>query len=150
MKLAFISIGSWIVGLMTLALGTSLIRVFGASHAGGSSFFSLVTIAFLFALAYGPTLSWLRNRVGSSARASIFPLTSSLVLNLPVFLISLLAIGRTLAAPEAYAVMISFAAMGATFGFGFVLSSHRQKRIKEPSPGPRMIVRQQALVSRLS
>ena len=143
MKFVFISIGSWIVGLVTLLMGAGLVR--GFSHLSGGTIASMVTTALIFSLAYGPSLVWLKGRVETTERASIFLLTSSLVLNLPVFLVSLLAIGRTLLAAEAYAVMISFAMMGATFGFGFVLSSQRQKRIKEPKTTPRLIVGQQTL-----
>src|SRR5207244_12985170 len=96
----------------------------------------LISPALLFALAYGPSLTWLKHHLRDSPRISLFPLTSSLVLNLPVFLVTLLAIGRTLLAGEAYALMISYAAMGATFGLGFVLSSPRPKRIREPRSWP--------------
>jgi hypothetical protein len=42
------------------------------------------------------------------------------VLNLPVFLIGILAIGRTLAPAEALACIGTFLLMGAVFGLGFV------------------------------
>jgi len=42
------------------------------------------------------------------------------VLNLPVFLIGILAIGRTLAATEALAFIGAFVLMGTAFGLGFV------------------------------
>jgi uncharacterized membrane-anchored protein YitT (DUF2179 family) len=42
------------------------------------------------------------------------------VINLPVFLLGMLAIGRTLAVTEALAFIGSLVLMGAAFGFGFV------------------------------
>jgi len=143
MKFVFISIGSWIAGLVTLLMGAGLVG--GFSHLSGATIASMIATALIFSLAYGPSLVWLKGRVETTERASIFLFTSSFALNLPVFLVSLLAIGRTLLAAEAYAVMISFATMGATFGFGFVLSSQRQKRIKEPKSTLRLIVGQQTL-----
>jgi len=136
MKLAFISLGSWFIGLLTLFCGLSLVAGRGTSILNDSTMISLISSALVFALAYGPSLTWLKKSLRDSTRVSIFPLTSSLVLNLPVFLVTLLAIGRTLLAGEAYALMISYAAMGATFGLGFVLSSPRPKRIREPRSWP--------------
>jgi len=49
-----------------------------------------------------------------------FPLASAVVLNLPVFLIEILAIGRTLAPAEALACIGAFLLMGTVFGLGFV------------------------------
>ena len=144
MKLVLISLGSWLAGLGTLLLGFSLVP-HGAFTLGGGGIASLVTTALIFSLAYGPSLTWLKSRLGERERTSIFPLTSSLILNLPVFLISLLAIGRTLPAAEAYAVMISFVVMGATFGRGFIWNSQRQKRIKESRTPLPLIVSKQAL-----
>ncbi len=136
MKLAFISLGSWFIGLLTLFCGLSLVAGGEPSILNDPIIISLISSALVFALAYGPSLSWLKKCLPDSTRVSIFPLTSSLLLNLPVFLVTLLAIGRTLLAGEAYALMISYAAMGATFGLGFVLSSPRPKRIREPRSWP--------------
>ena len=74
----------------------------------------------LFALAYAPSLFWLRKRLGGCKPAVVFPLASAFVLNLPVFLIGLLAIGRTLAPSEALAFIGAFILMGTAFGLGFV------------------------------
>jgi hypothetical protein len=51
---------------------------------------------------------------------SRFSFASALVLNLPVFLIGILAIGRTLALGEALAFISAFVLMGLAFGFGSV------------------------------
>lgn len=146
MKLVLISIGSWLAGLATLFLGFTLLPHDGAAPSGGAVLASLAVTALVFALAYGPSLVWLKTQFDARERASIYVLASSVILNLPIFLVSLLAIGRTLPAGEAYAVMISFAVMGATFGRGFVWNSQRQKRIKESRTQLRVISGKQALI----
>lgn len=150
MKLVLISLGSWLVGLVLLVSGLNLIPTSGASQVSGPNLASLIVTALVFSLAYGPWLKWLKTRLGEVSRSSIFPFTSSIILNLPVFLIAMLANGRTLLSAEAYAVMVSFAVMGATFGVGFVWSSARPKRINEASIPQRIITSKQALVSRAS
>ena len=76
--------------------------------------------ALLFSLAYAPSLSWLRRRMGGCRPAALFPVASAVVLNLPVFLIEILAIGRTLALAEALSCIGAFLLMGTVFGLGFV------------------------------
>ncbi len=81
---------------------------------------TLIMAALLFSLAYAPTLSWLRQRMGGCRPALLFPLASAVVLNIPVFLIEILAIGRTLAPSEALACIVAFLMMGTVFGLGFI------------------------------
>jgi hypothetical protein len=81
---------------------------------------TLILAALLFSLAYAPSLSWLRRRMGGCRPALLFPLSSAIILNLPVFLIEILAIGRTLAPAEALACIGTFLLMGTVFGLGFV------------------------------
>ena len=81
---------------------------------------ALIVAALLFSLAYAPSLFWLRRRLGGCHPAALFPLASALVLNLPVFLIGILAIGRTLAPSEALACIVAFLLMGTVFGLGFI------------------------------
>jgi uncharacterized membrane-anchored protein YitT (DUF2179 family) len=128
MKLLSISLGSWLLGLLAILLTFSALE--GASlsmtDVKGATLMSLMTAALIFSLAYAPSLFWLRRRLGGCRPAAVFPLASALVLNLPVFLIGLLAIGRTLAATEAFAFIGAFVLMGAAFGLGFVW--HYQER----------------------
>jgi uncharacterized membrane-anchored protein YitT (DUF2179 family) len=122
MKLLSISIGSWLVGLGAL-LGTFMFvegESLSRADLKGATLTSLVVAALLFSLAYAPLLSWLRKRLGGCRPAAIFPVASALVLNLPVFLIGFLAIGRTLWPAEAFAFIGAFVVMGATFGLAFV------------------------------
>ena len=113
MKLVAISLVSWLLGLL-LILGFSVTDVKGATVT------SLIMAALLFSLAYAPSLFWLRQRMGGCKPALLFPLASAVVLNIPVFLIEILAIGRTLAPSEALACIVAFLLMGTVFGLGFV------------------------------
>jgi uncharacterized membrane-anchored protein YitT (DUF2179 family) len=122
MKLVSISLGSWLLGLSAILLTFCVVEGANLSSADlkGATVMSLVVAALLFSLAYAPSLFWLRRRLGGCRPAALFPLASALVLNLPVFLIGILAIGRTLAPSEALAFIGAFILMGAAFGLGFV------------------------------
>ena len=111
MKLISISLISWLLGLLLL------MSLFDISNAAVAP---LIMAALLFSLAYAPSLSWLRRRMGGCRPALLFPVASAVVLNLPVFLIEILAIGRTLAPAEALACSGAFLLMGTVFGLGFV------------------------------
>ena len=111
MKLVAISLISWLLGLLLLLLTFSV---------NDTTVTSLIMAALLFSLAYAPSLSWLRRRMGGCKPALLFPLASAVVLNIPVFLIEILAIGRTLAPAEALACIGAFLLMGTVFGLGFV------------------------------
>jgi hypothetical protein len=114
MKLVSISLISWLFGL--LVLSNFLVAGQGLS----ATVISITMAALLFSLAYAPSLSWLRQRMGGCKPALLFPLASAVVLNTPVFLIEILAIGRTLAPADALACIVAFLLMGTVFGLGFV------------------------------
>ena len=122
MKLVSISIGSWLLGLSAMLLTFSVVEGgrLSAADVQGATMISLISAALLFALAYAPSLFWLRQRLGGCKPAAVFPFASAVVLNLPVFLIGILAIGRTLAVAEAFAFIGAFVLMGVAFGLGFV------------------------------
>lgn len=122
MKLLSISLVSWLLGLLLLLSTFSLVsqQHFNAADLNSVTVTSLIMTALLFSLAYAPSLSWLRRRMGGCRPALLFPLASAVVLNLPVFLIEILAIGRTLAPAEALACIGAFLLMGTVFGLGFV------------------------------
>ncbi|MEO8433709.1 MAG: hypothetical protein ABI596_02355 [Pyrinomonadaceae bacterium] len=122
MRLVAISIVSWLLGLFVILVTFRIVEGANLSAADvkGATVMSLVVAALLFALAYAPSLFWLRKRLGGCKPAVVFPLASAFVLNLPVFLIGLLAIGRTLAPSEALAFIGAFILMGTAFGLGFV------------------------------
>ena len=114
MKLVSISLISWLFGL--LVLSNFLVDGQGLS----ATVISITMAALLFSLAYAPSLSWLRQRMGGCKPALLFPVASAVVLNTPVFLIEILAIGRTLAPADALACIVAFLLMGTVFGLGFV------------------------------
>ncbi len=115
MKLVSISLISWLFAL--LVLSNSLI-VDGQGIS--TTVISITMASLLFSLGYAPSLSWLRQRMGGCRPALLFPLASAVVLNIPVFLIEILAIGRTLAPADALACIVAFLLMGTVFGLGFV------------------------------
>ena len=125
MKLLSISLVSWLLGLLLLLSTFSLMSQqgfprFAATDVNSVTVTSLIMTALLFSLAYAPSLSWLRRRMGGCRPAALFPIASAVVLNLPVFLIEILAIGRTLAPAQALACIGTFLLMGTVFGLGFV------------------------------
>ncbi len=122
MKLLSISLGSWLLGLLLLLTTFSVSGAQGlsATDMSGATIVSMIVAALLFSLAYAPSLFWLRQRLGGCRPALLFPLASAVILNLPVFLIEILAIGRTLAPTEALACIGAFLLMGTVFGLGFV------------------------------
>jgi hypothetical protein len=115
MKLVSISLISWLFGLLVLS---NFLIVEGRGIS--TTVISITMAALLFSLAYAPSLSWLRQRMGGCRPAPLFPLVSAVVLNTPVFLIEILAIGRTLAPADALACIVAFLLMGTVFGLGFV------------------------------
>ncbi|HEY6217365.1 MAG TPA: hypothetical protein VIW74_11880 [Pyrinomonadaceae bacterium] len=116
MKLVSISLVSWMTGLVLIL---SRFFVVGG-EALSATVISMIMAALLFSLAYAPSLSWLRQRMGGCRPALLFPLASAVVLNAPVFLIEILAIGRTLSPYDALACIMAFLLMGTVFGLGFV------------------------------
>jgi hypothetical protein len=111
MNLVTISLVSWLFSLAVLARFTDVTS---------ATVITLIMAALLFSLAYAPSLFWLRQRMGGCKPALLFPLSSAVVLNVPVFLIEILAIGRTLAPSEALACIVAFLLMGTVFGLGFI------------------------------
>ncbi len=122
MKLLSISLCSWLLGLLSILLTFSLVngQGLGRTEINGAMLTSVLMAALLFSLAYAPALFWLRRRLGGCKPKLLFPLASAVVLNIPVFLIGVLAIGRTLAPSEALALAGTFLLMGTVFGLGFL------------------------------
>ena len=115
MKLVLMSLVSWLFGLLILSS-----FYVGDGRQLNVTVTSMIMAALLFSLAYAPSLFWLRQRMGGCKPALLFPLASAVVLNAPVFLIEILAIGRTLAPADALACIVAFLLMGTVFGLGFV------------------------------
>ena len=115
MKLVLMSLVSWLFGLLILSS-----FYVGDGRELNVTVTSMIMAALLFSLAYAPLLFWLRQRMGGCKPALLFPLASAVVLNVPVFLIEILAIGRTLAPSDALACIVAFLLMGTVFGLSFV------------------------------
>jgi hypothetical protein len=115
MKLVLMSLVSWLFGLLILSSFYT-----GNGQGFSVTVTSMIMAALLFSLAYAPSLFWLRQRLGGCKPALLFPLASAVVLNTPVFLIEIFAIGRTLAASDALASIVAFLLMGTIFGLSFV------------------------------
>ncbi|HSS22370.1 MAG TPA: hypothetical protein VLL54_20025 [Pyrinomonadaceae bacterium] len=125
MKLLSISIASWLIGLAALLLTFSVVAgSLSAVDIRSATISSLIVVTLLFSLAYAPSLYWLKKRLGGCRPAALFPVASALVLNSPIFLIGILAIGRTLAPLQAFAFIGAFVLMGTTFGLAFVWNYH--------------------------
>ena len=124
MKLICISLGSWLIGLSAILFTFVVVEgeSLRAADIKTATITSLAIAALLFSLAYAPSLFWLRKRLGGCRPAALFPVASALVINLPVFLIGILAIGRTLGPAEAFAFIGAFVLMGTAFGLAFVWS----------------------------
>jgi hypothetical protein len=122
MKLVSISLCSWLLGLLLILIAFSVLegQSLYAASLNTVTVTSLMITALLFSLAYAPSLFWLRKRMGGCKPVLLFPLASAVVLNTPVFLIEILAIGRTLAPLEAFFCIGAFLLMGTVFGLGFV------------------------------
>jgi hypothetical protein len=115
MKLVLMSLVSWLFSLLILSS-----FYLGDGHGLSVTVTSMIMAALLFSLAYAPSLFWLRQRMGGCKPALLFPLASAVVLNIPVFLIEIFAIGRTLAPADALACIVAFLLMGTVFGLSFV------------------------------
>ena len=113
MKLVLMSLVSWLFLLLILS-------AFYAGPGLNVTSTSMIMAALLFSLAYAPLLFWLRQRMGGCKPALLFPLASAVLLNIPVFLIEIFAIGRTLAPSDALACIVAFLLMGTVFGLSFV------------------------------
>src|SRR5215204_7666871 len=125
MKLVSISLVSWLSGMLILS------KFFVAGQGLSVTVTSMIMAALLFSLAYAPSLFWLRQRMGGCKPALLFPLASAVVLNTPVFLIEILAIGRTLAFSDALACIVAFLLMGTVFGLGFIWNYQNTELKKE-------------------
>lgn len=85
----------------------------------------VVTSTILMFAVYLPGLFWLRGR---SQNRILFPLFSGLLLNLPIFVLLAVLIGRKVSASEAFGFMLTFLVAGLVFGFGFAAAGYHQRQ----------------------
>jgi hypothetical protein len=127
-KLVLAGVAAWIGGL-----GVILTLLYFGN--GGSDFTLTDFMGFgvLFVLAstllmlgvYLPGLFWFRGR---SQNRILFPLFSGLLLNLPIFVLLAILIGRKVSASEAFGFMLTFLVAGLVFGFGFAAAGYHQRQ----------------------
>jgi hypothetical protein len=126
MKLIIISLISWLSGVAVISASSYFFYgELSSADFMGFAGMSLMGAVIVFAALYLPGLLWLRRRLGGLHPALLFPVTSALVLNLPVFLLLAFAGGRKMAVSEAILFASGFLTMGATFGLGFIWSWKR-------------------------
>ena len=127
MKLIVISFMAWLSGVAVISASSYLFYdELSAADFFGFAGMSLMGAVIVCAALYAPGLLWLRKRLGGCKPAMLFPLSSALILNAPVFLLIALMAGRKMAVSEAILFASGFLTMGATFGLGFVWSKREK------------------------
>ncbi len=121
MKLIFVYAVSWALGLLSSTAVTHFYyrEPFSVADMIGFSTLSFVPALVVCALLYTPGLLRLQRRLGKCQPRSIFPLTSTVVLNAPVILIIAWQAGRTMSMSEALSFIVIFLVMGLVSGIGF-------------------------------
>ncbi len=147
LKLLFSAVAAWLVGLVLVAVSLYLSNGgadFTLHDFMGFGFLLLPASGLLMVLIYLPGLVWLRKKSVSRKTPILFPLLCGLVLNVPVFALLAVLIGRKMSATEALLFMLTFMFIGFTFGLGF-LWSQRNAAVQvghlcppdRTSPGPK-------------
>lgn len=121
MKLIIVSFIAWLSGVAVISASSYFFYgELSSADFMGFAGMSLIGAVIIFAALYIPGLLWLRRRLGGYRPALLFPLSSSLVLNAPVFLLIALMAGRKMAVSEAILFACGFLTMGLIFGLCFV------------------------------
>lgn len=118
-KLILTAFAAWLTGLGMIALRLYLSNSgvdFTLTDVMGFGSLFVIASGVIMLLVYLPGLFWFRRK---SARGLWYPLFSGLPLNLPVFILLSLLIGRKMVASEALTFMLIFFLAGAVFGLGF-------------------------------
>lgn len=125
-KLILTTLAAWLIGVVTI--GIKLLLSHSAAHftladvvGFGVLFVNASCMLMLFI--YLPALFWLKRK---QADRLWYPLSSGLLLNIPVFVLLGLLIGRNLLLSEALTFMLAFFLSGALFGCGFFWAHQMQ------------------------
>lgn len=129
-KILLATIAAWLAGLVVIVLVLYLGN-------GGADFtlidvsgFATIFVVFFTLLVLGlylPVFAWRRRR---NAGPFLFPLLSGLLLNIPVYVLLAILIGRKVSPMEGAGFMLTFLVAGAVFGCAFVLTGcHRPTSI---------------------
>ena len=133
LKLAFVCIISWLVGVA--AYLSSLYLLYGQTAEGADLtailFWSFAAALFAFPLIYLPVMLLLRRLLRGYKLAAAFPAVASLLFVIPTaFILGMSSTGgsdflRSLFTPEALLFYCMFIAVGVSFGLGFLWCSRR-------------------------
>jgi hypothetical protein len=124
MKLIFVYIVSWLVGLFSSLLVSYFYydEPFSVADLFGFATLSFVPALLVCALLYTPGLFYLKRKLKECKAPLLFPVVSTFVLNAPAVLIILWQTGRTMRSSEAVSFAVIFLVMGLFSGIGFVWS----------------------------
>lgn len=133
LKLAIVCVVSWLLGVAVYLSSLNLLYGQSAGRADLRAVltWSLAAALFAFALIYLPIMFLLRRLLRGYKPVAAFPLVASLLFILPTaFMLGLSSTGgsgfiRSLAGPEAVLFYCMFAAVGMSFGLGFVWCSRK-------------------------
>lgn len=127
-KLVLAGVAAWISGLGVILA----VLYFGN---GGSDFtltdfmgfgvLFVIASTVLMLLVYLPGLLWFRRK---RSKTLFFPLFSGVLLNLPIFILLGILIGRKVSASEALGFMLTFLVAGLVFGFGFAAAGYHERQ----------------------
>jgi len=122
MKLIFVYIASWLVGLLSSMLVSYFYydEPFSVADLIGFATLSFVPAFLVCALLYTPGLFYLKRKFKGCKPPLLFPIASTLILNAPAGLIILWQTGRTMRSSEAVSFTVIFLVMGFLSGIGFV------------------------------
>jgi hypothetical protein len=120
-KLILTAFAAWLFGLATIALRLYLSNGgadFTLTDVMGFGILFVIASGLLMLLIYWPALLWFRRKTDRGRLW--YPLLPGVLLNLPIFIVLSLLIGRKMAASEAVSFMAIFFVAGSVFGMGFL------------------------------
>ena len=128
-----VALASWLIGLGVIsAISYFIYGELSLADLLGFGGMSLMACLFIFTGLYAPGLFWLRRRLKGCEPAILFPLTSALLLNAPLFILLASLAGRKMVASEAILFASGFLAAGLVFGLGFIWS-YRDRAVRATS-----------------
>ena len=118
-KLILTAFTAWLIGLGMIALRLYLSNGgadFTLTDVMGFGILFVIASGLIMILVYLPGLFWFKRK---QAHYLWYPLFTGLLLNLPIFVLLGLLIGRKMVASEALTFMLIFFLAGLVFGLGF-------------------------------
>lgn len=127
-KLFLTAVASWIGGLSVILALLYFLNGgadFTRTDIMGFGVLFVVASTLLMLGVYLPALFWLRRK---HQKRFVFPLFSGVLLNLPIFILLGVLIGRKMSASEALGFMLTFLVAGLVFGLGFVGAGYHERQ----------------------